>query len=387
MALLLPSQIERLFKGALDSTSVYDDEVSRLAYLSSPVCYEGQLITQKNTGEAFVVVKNASGTLEYKSIASATSKFDISTNYDTMVATPPAVDTIYYVKEDTVDVDGITITHEQGFYLYSKDDDQFIELSFNSDTKFTEIGGTSIAVGGLAEGSIITNLTDHAVLKKILFPDAPPVITAFTPTSATYETGTTVGELTLEVSVTKKTYPITSIAFYANDVEIPAVLGDVSNGGTFNVTYSELNGTNKDTDVTFKVVVKDGTMPDVIKTSKISFVRNGFYGSDTTGNTTPTTSAQIRALAGKKVGIKKGDKLTIDVPVGTQMVVLSYPATLGDVSSILFRESLNMEIKTSFVSSSIDVEGADGYTATAHNTLVYIPAISISQASHFDVTI
>ena len=168
--LLLPSQIERLFKGALDSTSVYDDEVSRLAYLSSPVCYEGQLVTQKDTGEAFVVVKNAGGTLEYKSIASAASKFDISTNYDTMVATPPAVDTIYYVKEDTVDPgDGVTITHEQGFYLYSKDDDQFIELSFNSDTKFTETDGTSVGVGGLAEGSVITNLTDHAVLKKILF--------------------------------------------------------------------------------------------------------------------------------------------------------------------------------------------------------------------------
>lgn len=43
MALLLPSQIERLFKGALDSTSVYENEVDRLAYLSSPVAYEGQV--------------------------------------------------------------------------------------------------------------------------------------------------------------------------------------------------------------------------------------------------------------------------------------------------------------------------------------------------------
>lgn len=343
---------------------------------------------QSDTGEVFVIVKNAEGNLEYKMASSTACKFDITTNYETMVGgTTPAVDTIFYVKEDTVDPDEpTTIIHEQGFYMYVKDEDQYIELTFISDTKFVETEGTTMEVGGLPEGSILTGMTDHAVLKKMLFPDAAPVITAFTPISAAYEMGTTVGELTLSVSVVKKTYPIDSIKFYANDVEIPAALGDVSEGGTFTVTYSDLE-TNVDTDVTLKVVVSDATMPDVSKTSKITFARKGFYGSDTADNTAPTTSAQIRALAGSKLGIKKGDKLTIDVPVGTKMVVLSYPASLGDVASILFRESLNMEIKTSFVASSVDVEGADGYTADAYKTLTYIPAIPISQASHFDVTI
>ena len=383
MAMLMPMAIERMFAGALDASSVFANETDRLAYLTNPIAYAGQVVSQSDTGEIFVIVKNASDAFEYVGVVGGGEcKYDISESYETMTAAAkPATNKIYYLMNDYTD--GADITYESGFWLYSVTDDRYIELSFASDTKFTETDGTMVELSGLRAGTVITGWTDHKVLQAALFPATSPSITSFTPASTVNEIGTEVGTVTLSAAVVKKTNPITNVTFYANDVAIETITTDVANGGTFTKDYDF--ETNVDTDVEFKVVVSDGVLADATKSSTFSFVRNGFYGTDT--DATPlTTSDQVRALTSVK-NIKKGSTFTIQVPVGANKVVIAYPSTLGDMKSVKFVESMNAEISTVFDKTALQVEGANAYTSTEYNVYQYVPATPFSQVSTFNVTI
>lgn len=382
MSMLMPMAIERMFAGALDASSVHANEADRLSYLSNPIAYVGQVVTQADTGEIFVIVKNAGGSLEYIGVSGGDTKFDISESYETMTAgARPATNKIYYLMSDYTD--DADVTYESGFWLYSVTDDTYIELSFSSDTKFTETDGIMEGLGGLRAGTVVTGWTDHKVLQEALFPATSPSITSFTPASTVNEVGTEVGTITLSAAVVKKTNPITSVTFYANDVAIETITTDVVNGGTFTKDYDF--ETNVDTDVEFKVVVSDGILPDTTKTSTFSFVRNGFYGTDT--DATPlTTSDQVRALTSVK-NIKKGSTFTIQVPVGANKAVIAFPSSLGELKSVKFVESMNAEISSVFEKTNIQVEGANAYTATEYNVYQYVPATPFSQVSTFNVTI
>lgn len=381
--MLMPLGIERMYKGALDSSSVFANETDRLIYLTSPIAYAGQIVSQADTGEIFTIVKNASGGFEYVGVVGGGEcKYDISESYETMIAsTKPATNKIYYLVNDYTD--DADVTYESGFWLYSVAEDKYIELSFASDTKFTETDGTMVELGGLKEGTVITGWTDHKALQTALFPATSPLITSFTPASTVNEIGTEVGVVTLSATVVKKTNPITSVTFYANDVAIETITTDVSNGGTFTKDYDF--ETNADTDVVFKVVVSDGILTDTTKTSTFSFVRNGFYGTDT--DATPlTTSDQVRALTSVE-NVKKGNTFTIQVPVGANKVVIAYPSSLGDLKSVIFKESMNAEIVGVFDKTTIQVEGANAYTNTEYNVYQYVPVTPFSQVSTFNVTI
>ena len=379
--MLMPLQIERMFAGALDSTSVFATESDRLAYLTSPIIYAGQVVSQADTGEIFVIVKNAGGNYEYVGVQGGDTKFDISESYETMTSSAkPATNKIYYLINDYTD--DADVTYESGFWLYSVGEDKYIELSFASDTKFTETEGTMVELGGLKAGTVVTGWTDHKALQAALFPATSPSITSFTPASTVNEVGTEVGVVTLSATVVKKTNPITSVTFYANDVAIETVVTDVANGGTFNKDYTFENA---DTDVVFKVVVSDGVLTDATKTSTFSFVRNGFYGTDTDA-TELTTSDQVRALTSVK-NVKKGSTFTIQVPVGANKVVIAFPSTLGELKSVIFKESMNAEIASVFNKTAIQVEGANAYTSTEYNVYQYVPATAFSQVSTFNITI
>ena len=98
--MLMPMQIERMFSGALDSSSVFTTESDRLNYLSSPIAYEGQVVSS-TSGEIFVIVKNAGGNYEYVGVQGGDTKFDISESYETMTAgAKPATNKIYYLMND-----------------------------------------------------------------------------------------------------------------------------------------------------------------------------------------------------------------------------------------------------------------------------------------------
>ena len=55
MAMLWPMPFERQFKGAIDQYSVFENTTQRMDYLNNPLRYAGQIVSQKDTGEVFVI--------------------------------------------------------------------------------------------------------------------------------------------------------------------------------------------------------------------------------------------------------------------------------------------------------------------------------------------
>lgn len=145
---------------------------------------------------------------------------------------------------------------------------------------------------------------------------------------------------------------------------------------TDNVTYA----------ITAKATYTDGTVPSTnigneyidgqIKAGSVSVTsesitgfRNSFYGTVTSKE--EITSDVIRSLSGKSgKALTNGSSFTVNIPIGAIRVVIAYPATLRDLTSVKDVNGLNAEIAGSFTSHLIDVEGADHYSAISYKVYV-----------------
>lgn len=103
--------------------------------------------------------------------------------------------------------------------------------------------------------------------------------------------------------------------------------------------------------------------------------------------TLPTTSANVRALAGGLLNPQVGTQFTINIPVGSLRVVFAYPASLQDPSSVKYVELANSEVKGNFTSSTLNVEGANAFTAISYKLFVYEPVEAFPTAATYVVTI
>ena len=59
--MLFPKQIKRQFKDSLVADEVFANSADRMDYLNSPIAYAGQIVTQSDTGEAFIINKTITG--------------------------------------------------------------------------------------------------------------------------------------------------------------------------------------------------------------------------------------------------------------------------------------------------------------------------------------
>ena len=115
--------------------------------------------------------------------------------------------------------------------------------------------------------------------------------------------------------------------------------------------------------------------------------RKTFYGT-TTDKTSETTSAIIRGLSGKSnAALNNGSTFKVTIPVGALRVLIAYPATLRDVTSIKDDNAMSAEIKTGFILSTVAVEGANGYTATNYKVYTMDFANANDTANTYTVTI
>lgn len=121
--------------------------------------------------------------------------------------------------------------------------------------------------------------------------------------------------------------------------------------------------------------------------TKITGYRNTFYGTYNTKDGT-VNSAYIRALPNKSnKALANGSTFSVQVPVGAMRIMLAYPATLRDVTSIKDRNGLNAESKSSFTQSTVSVEGANGATAIEYKVYTMDRAEANQTLNYFDVTI
>lgn len=113
-------------------------------------------------------------------------------------------------------------------------------------------------------------------------------------------------------------------------------------------------------------------------------VRYMFWGPMT--KDTALNSASIRALSHKEAATKK-TLTTFGAGDGAKKVVIAVPAGYK-VTKVLMPSAMNADATASFVkqASSVQVEGAEGYTAAAYDVYVYQPA-SIDKTETYAVTI
>lgn len=113
-------------------------------------------------------------------------------------------------------------------------------------------------------------------------------------------------------------------------------------------------------------------------------VRYMFWGPVTTN--IELNSANIRALAHKKA-VDTGVLETFGAGAGAKKVIVAVPAD-RKISKVLMPSALNADVTALFVkqSTTISVEGANGYAGAAYNVYVYQPA-SIDAGETYSVTI
>ena len=130
----------------------------------------------------------------------------------------------------------------------------------------------------------------------------------------------------------------------------------------------------------------DGQIKAGTKTATSSAVtgyRNEFYGTLTT-KPAAMTSADIRGLTGKKA--QATGTISVSVPVGAMRVVVAVPNSKV-VNSVLDVNGLNAQIFSSFTHTTVDVEGANGYTAMTYNVYYLDYANANDTANTYTVTI
>lgn len=113
-------------------------------------------------------------------------------------------------------------------------------------------------------------------------------------------------------------------------------------------------------------------------------VRYMFWGPMT--EDTALNSASIRALSHKEAAAKK-TLTTFGAGAGAKKVVIAVPAG-HNVTKVLMPSAMNADATASFVKqkTQVQVEGAEGYAATAYDVWVYKPA-SIDSSETYAVTI
>ena len=112
-------------------------------------------------------------------------------------------------------------------------------------------------------------------------------------------------------------------------------------------------------------------------------VRHMFYGP-------MTTDADLNSENIRKLRHEAASKKTIDTfgaGAGAVKVVVAVPASMN-VTKVLMPSSMNADATANFVkqAGSVQVEGAEGFTAAAYNVWVYKPA-SIDSTETYAVTI
>ena len=112
--------------------------------------------------------------------------------------------------------------------------------------------------------------------------------------------------------------------------------------------------------------------------------RNYFYGA--TAEKPTLNSDYIRSLTKSGKAYAAGT-LTINVPAGAQRVVIACIAGKTGVTKVINETAMNADVTSTFTQSSVNVEGAEGYTAVAYNVWVFEPAVPYENAATLKVTL
>lgn len=242
------------------------------------------------------------------------------------------------------------------------------------------------------------------VLSSILAQEKNPTATkpsaTITLTNAkAYEVGTTLNPAyTTKFNAGSYTYgPATGITASSYSVTDGTTTKDTANGSFDTLTVGD--STNYKLSLT--VAYDNGAIPKTnlgndyaaaqieagnatATSGAITGYRSFFYGVDDTD--TAIDSALIRGLTnGGAYGAKT--LATFGAHAGAKRVIVAVPANKTGVTKVLMPSAMNADATANFIQqANVNVEGVNGYTATAYKVWVYAPA-SIDASETYSITL
>lgn len=125
----------------------------------------------------------------------------------------------------------------------------------------------------------------------------------------------------------------------------------------------------------------------IISSVVVNGRRKLFYNSDLASAVPYSSSAQIRSMSSFVLNPTNGTSFTINIPIGALKVTFAYPATLDDVSSVIYIEGMSADIKDAFTKTTVSVEGANGYIPINYKVYTFVPVEAFSATAIYIVTV
>ena len=203
----------------------------------------------------------------------------------------------------------------------------------------------------------------------------PAYACSFSKGSYTYDDETGVAETARVITDTN-----------GNNPTFPALIVEDGTNYKINAVISHTAGIIPHTNMGNEYADGQIAAGEVTATSKaITGYRNSFYGTIENKNT--LTSDMVRGLTKSGKALANGSSFTVDIPVGALRVVIAYPATLRDITSVKDVNGLGAEISSGFAKQTLSVKGANDYTAIEYKLYILDFAEANDTANEFTVTI
>ena len=226
----------------------------------------------------------------------------------------------------------------------------------------------------------LTITLSNAGAKEVGTKVTPSYTTSFNAGSYTY--GPATGVTATSYSVSNGT--VTKDTDKGSFEEI--TVGDSTNYKlTATATYSDGVVANDNTGAKSSPEVKISAGTTATATSgSITGFRSFFYGTKTTGLDS-YDSAAVRALTNGNARAEANKKFEIKISAGTKQVVIAVPATRS-LKSVINVGLSRGEVADTFVASTVDVEGANGYTAVPYKVYVFNSSTALD-SNTYEVTL
>lgn len=322
---------------------------------------------------------------------------------------------VKFLSGAKVDIDAKLLdkTIDEGDIILTSDTDEIVFINPQAEKRVMksrtqkEYTLKGVSLGALAEGSTIAEGTSIDELLAMITQKSIPAtyvapsvaLVASGMTGGAYEVGTTIsttlkstftqneaGALSAHNILKDKTVVVEGNTTNPFETAIePFVLGEQTVTFTSQASYGD--GAIKNDNLgnpSEENAIKAGT-----KESKgISFTgqRNMFYGTGV-GELPELNSENIRLLNNKKLNPKAGLVFEVPVAIGQQYVIFAYPSTLRDVNQVMYVETNDTGMASSFDKTLVEVQGAEGFQEAEYKVYTYRMAIPAAAAMTFKVTI
>ena len=282
------------------------------------------------------------------------------------------------ISESKIDSGDLVVTKDTEELAFIKPDNSKMFIKSRS-TKEYKLNGTDL--GALKNGDTIpTEIDMDGFLQLITQKPIAPTYAQPTVTLAKSGSGTAAGNYEAGTSIT----PILTATFNKNDAgdltKLAILQGseEVGSDTSTPYTYTGEAIVLGDETITFKAqaTYEDGEVknnnlgqPDATgqikagtkNSSVLSFVgqRQLFWGTGV-GELPELNSETIRGLTNKKLNPTQGYSWNIPIAVGQQYVIFAYRATLRDVNQVMYVETNDTGMASSFTKTTVQVADARG---------------------------